>query len=162
MAYGKRDEVIEVRPNPWQEREEKRYRICNDYFKRFEKSSPLMPDAVLGGWDYDLLNYVKCVAWVQAQMIHPGGAGIGFDGMVIFGGPSKPDQRRVFFSEQKLQADMGYIDVGVPTGMMEKWKLWAKRQPFDMKKPREIPANHVKTSVDLEIERQMALANAPG
>jgi hypothetical protein len=109
-------------PNPWEEREKNRAEAVSQYVSSFMSRSMLYSQAKSEGWDIALMRYVRAVASTQAQILYPGNSGTGYDAQVIFDKRPTKEQVYRFLSDQRLQANMGFIDVGIPTGMVEAWK----------------------------------------
>lgn len=141
---------------PWDERDEKRNQLVIDYVSNYIAVSQLWFEAKREGWDADLMRYITAVAWVQAQMIIPGGRGIGWSGNIIFSHTPKDQEIRQFMDDQKRQAETGVVSVAIPTGKITEWKeaaAWRIKQSQPKSPPPAAPKET--TRIDREIERQL-------
>lgn len=147
-----------IQENPWEVRERQINSLVSDYMQNFIFSQT-WHEAVSGKWDLDLSRYVREVARVQAKMIVAPDRDIGWDGQAIFGSTEQITDalRKGFFGDCRRQAQQGFIDVGIPMGMIEKWKKNAI--PASIPPATRLPINvapmpESKTPLDEEIERQ--------
>lgn len=115
---------------PWEKREREIRTMVNLYIEGF-KQSTLHSQAMAQRWDLQLLDYVKSVAHVQAQMIVASNNGIGWDSR-IFSYDQLRDLnfdalRRAWFDQQRQAVAAGRIDVTIPADMIEQWRSRAQR-----------------------------------
>lgn len=121
MAYGKKEEFVEARPNPWDERNKRRRDAIEAYIEQFKRASSIWHESAKEGWKNDLFMYISHVAGIQAQFMFPSPSGIGYDAAFLFG-QSTPEQRWNFLKQQKNQAETGEINVSIPTNKIREWK----------------------------------------
>lgn len=127
MSYRKKESTalstVVIQPNPWEVRAATKKHLLDEYLKRFKTISTIWAEAVREGWDLSLLNFVRSVADVQAQMI-VGERNIGWNGVNIFGAGKHMDEKEIhrFLESQKDQSNTGQIDVSIPTGRIVEWK----------------------------------------
>ena len=108
-------------PNIWEVRDRAIEKRVSEYMAGFSYRD-LASEASRGGWDLDLLYYVRHVATIQAQIIE--GAQVGYNSGVLFGYGSGIDKRDVsawLDDQRKLCAD-GTIDIRIPTKRIDAWK----------------------------------------
>jgi len=126
MAYDKKKESIEAAPDPWVEKQKRCDKMVNDYISQFKKSM-LWLEAVRDGWDLHLFRYLYSAASLQSQLIN--GLNAGFDKTSVFGAGSIDDEDIYHWkNRQRSQAEMGFIDISVPTGIIEEWKRCVSTQ----------------------------------
>jgi hypothetical protein len=139
-------------------REINKQKMVTDYVASY-RNSTLYLEAYREGWDLDLLAYVYAVADVQAQMIL-GYQRFGWDGPSIFGyGELTDDTRNSFFKDQRRQAQIGTIDVGIPTTRIAEWKRWAewrKAHPTKDVKESLTAAKSLNAGLDEYLEKKMS------
>lgn len=101
--------------------------LIGDYIQNFISVSPTYAQAIREDWDIDLWRYVHAVADVQAQMI-VGEKRVGWDGVAIFGARATitDEMLKAFLGSQRRQANIGIIEVAIPTSCMQDWKAYAK------------------------------------
>ncbi len=153
---------------PWEKRDARIREMIDEYLEQFTRASTIWSESKTEGWDFSLLTYVRSVAYVQAQMMIPGGNGTGWDSARIFGTPVVTDEdRNAFMGACRRQAETGFIDVAIPVGHIAEWKAVADQvrqkantrptkpnadsglSPADQPKPR--------TPLDDEIDRQLGM-----
>lgn len=111
---------------PWEERERKQKDLLLNYMKRFT-SFAIYQQAVAAGYDRQLLEYAKEVAFIQAQMIHPGPNGVAYNSGPLFGydymrEPNWEANLKRWFGEQAQQASSGEIGISVPNDRINVWR----------------------------------------
>ena len=147
--------------NSWNQRMDQRRDMVNKYLERF-KHTNIWLDAVREGYDLYLERFVREVANVQAQMIIPEQSGVGWGNIAIHdSGQVDPSEINSFMRDQQRQAQMGFIDVGVPTGRIQNWKesveYTAQRIAESERKKKPTEALGItKSKLDMEIDRQIA------
>lgn len=109
------------------EKNKKAKQMVSDYVKNFTSSS-LWLEAEREAWSLPLWRYVHAVASTQSQMIE--GVAVGWNKADIMGinYPLSDQELYSWMERQKQQAIMGYIDVMIPTGKINEWKLEYKKQ----------------------------------
>lgn len=132
--FKRKTEIVAVIPKeeyPWVLREKRVKQLVSDYMGNFINSSVTYARARSGGYSLPLANYVHAVAKIQAQII--AGDKVGWDKAIIFGinYPLPDEEKHQFFERQKQQAEMGFIDVAIPTGRIAEWE--ANSTPLNSK-----------------------------
>lgn len=160
-----RDSISKISKNPWEERVERKQKLIDDYVKQFCTISQTYAESVREGWHLDLRDYVYCVADVQAQMI-VGERNIGWNGMSIFGAGNtiSDDMRKEFLAAQRRQANIGMVDIAIPTSRLNEWKQSVQRRDEKKHIPATKPPEYISAStvqLDAEIARQIQIKGIP-
>lgn len=117
---------------PWVQKQQAIQDLVDAYLQQFRNISTIYSESQREGWDLDLMRYVSGIAMIQASMINKA-SHYGWSSIDIFGAGAemKPEAVKVFFSEQRRQADTGSIDVSIPTGRINDWRAareWINQQ----------------------------------
>jgi len=112
---------------PWEIRNRKIIADQVEYCINYQKTSQTMREAEAEGWDWELIKYVREVAYAQAQAMH------GFIRSVDWA-RIQPDDlekdalyawRKRFLDDCRRIVGYGGIDVAIPTAKIALWKSMA-------------------------------------
>ena len=109
---------VERQPNAWELRAKEIAKLRKAFMDGF-KFSHLMQQAIAGGYENDMRNYVDHVAEIQAQMIT--GDKVGYNSVLL--GLKDKEQANRFLEEQRQLCAYGSIEVRIPTSIIDWWLL---------------------------------------